>query len=270
MVPNALLYWVRGAPLRFFAHWLLHASRMRTSVGADGLKHIKYPPACDLTNDQYSPITVMQQFYAKVLRSSSSSCPLTWLKVLERYVNDPALWPEFKHRFRRHIAQAACEVERRHTNRFKKWNFYLARLVDGRLTNAERVQTAEDALAAFAGQCCMEEDFARRIMSFAFMWSVVAMLGPIAQIVLLAIYWTQEVTTALAECEHARNHNLLHKHNSWHLFAANCTIADSKAMLGTSAQKSKGRCTITSEGISTKDHKSQAHKWTYPAPFPTQ
>jgi hypothetical protein len=270
MVPNALIYWVRGAPLRFFAHWLLHCSRMRTSVGADGLKHIKYPPACDLTNDQYSPITVMQQFYAKVL-SSSSSCPLTWLKVLERYVNDPALWPEFKHRFRRHIAQATCEVERRHTNRFKKWNFYLARLVDGRLTNAERVQTAEDALAAFARHCCMEKDFALRIMSFAFMLSVVEMLGPIAQIVLLAIYWTQEVTTALAECEHARNHNLLHKHNSWHLFAANCTLADSRAMLGTRAQKSKGRCTITSDCISAKDRKSKACRIRYkliPSTFP--
>lgn len=258
MVPTTLLYWVRGAPLRFFAHWLLGASRMRTSLGEDRAKHFKFPPACDLTNEAYSPVTVMQQFYAKVLRSGSR-----WLHVLERYVDDPALWPEFKHRFRRHIGQANCEVNRRHSDRLARWNFWLARLVDSRLTLAQRVETAEQALAAFARKCCMEEDFALRLMLLPFMSSVDLMLSPTAQMVILAIYWTQELTTALAECEHARNHGLLHKQNAWHLFAANCTMADSKAMFGTGSQKSpSSRCTVTSDGISTECHTEKARSTT--------
>lgn len=233
MVPHLLLYWVRGAPLRFFAHWLLASSRARTSMGENRV-HFTHPPCCDLANEAYSPITVMQQFYAKVLRSGSR-----WLRVLEEYVNDPTLWPEFKHRFRRHIAQSKCEINRRHSARLKKWNFHLARLVDNRLTMAERVTTAEAALAAYARRCCMEEDYALRLMKLKFMEDVVSMMSSTAQLVILSIYWCVNLTSALAECQHARNHNLLHKFNAWHIFAANCTNADSKAMLGATAQNTK-------------------------------
>ena len=245
MVPNLLLFWVRCAPLRFFSYWLLSSSRSRTSVGEDRLKHLTHPAACDLTNETYSPITVMQQFLAKVVRSGSR-----WLQVLEKYVNDPTLWPEFKHRFRRHICQCTCEINRRHSARLKKWNWLLARLVDNRLTWAERVATAEAALAAYVRRCCMEEDFALRIMRFKFMVDVASMMSSTAQLVLLSIYWSVNLTTALAECEHARNHNLLHKFNAWHVFAANCTNADGKAMLGAKKQNTKGSTTVTAAGAS--------------------
>jgi hypothetical protein len=170
-----------------------------------------------------------------VVRSGSR-----WLRVLEEYVNDPTLWPEFKHRFRRHICQCKCEINRRHSARLRKWNWRLARLVDNRLTCAERVATAEAALAAYVRRCCMEEDFALRIMMFKFMVDVASMMSSTAQLVLLSIYWSVNLTTALAECQHARNHYLLNSKNAWHTFAANATNADGKAMLGATQQNTKG------------------------------
>ena len=253
MVPNLLLFWLRGAPLRFLSYWLLESSRARTSVGADTLTRFTHPPACDLVNERYSPITVMQQFYAKVLRAGSR-----WLQVLEKYVNDPTLWPEFKHRFRRHIGQCMCEINRRHSSRFRKWNWSLARLVDNRLPWAERVATAEAALAAYVRRCCMEEDYARRLMAFKFMEDVVSMMSSTAQLVLLSIYWSVNLTTALAECEHARNHHLLHSLNGFHLFAANCANADGKAMLGATGQNTKSNLTVTAAGVSQNDCKKKA------------
>ena len=163
----------------------------------------------------------MQQFYGMIICDDSR-----WLWVLEQYhVNNPEGWADFKANFRRYIAQCSCEVNRRHSARFNRWNFLMSRLVDGRLSYDERIHTADACRSAHARGCCMEEDCATRLMNLPCMNSIVSMLDITAQLILLAVFWSFNLTTAVAECLHARNHNILHPRNAWAVFAANCTTA---------------------------------------------
>ena len=54
---------------------------------------------------------------------------------------------------------------------------------------------------------------------------------------LLAGNWADVLTTALAECQHARNRRMLHFQNAFSFFAALCMLADAKGAIGKSGRK---------------------------------
>lgn len=69
-----LLFFLRSAPLRMIAQWLLSASSLSTpsrehSARQDGKR--RYPPACDLVNPVHSVIVATQQYFATLLHSES-------------------------------------------------------------------------------------------------------------------------------------------------------------------------------------------------------
>ena len=195
----------------------------------------------------------MQQFYGLIICSGSK-----WLRLLELYVGDAERWPAFMHKFRRRIAQVSCEINRRHVARLSRWNFWIARIVDNRLSMQDRIRTAEAALAAKQRGCCMEAGFALRLFALWFTQSIYSIFEATAQIVMLAIFWSVDLTTALAECQHARDHNFLHKLNGWSFFAANSVTACSKAMLSPNTKRNEKTddLTITEAGATHNQSKA--------------
>ena len=66
-VPSLLLLWVTTAPQRFMSHWLLGMSRLLVP----GAKATLFPPVCDLVNLEWSPVTVCQQFFSRIITAGS-------------------------------------------------------------------------------------------------------------------------------------------------------------------------------------------------------
>lgn len=100
----------------------------------------------------------------------------------------------------------------------------------------------------------------RRVALQTFMQTVDGVFGARAQATLLSIYWLFPITTALAECVHARNAQLLHKFNAFPTFAANTCMADSKAMSGPSTFKIAQQMKATHDGVAEVSHADRNKK----------
>ena len=162
-IPMLLLLWCRAAPLRFIASWILSKSKMpspskATPIRANSIK--EYPAACDLTNPQYSPVTVARQFYSSCLRANSN-----WMQVLNLYAEARGLDSRSftKDVARRQLAQADAQVHRRHSYRFSRPPLYpFPQIADDRRSNSERARIAHHWYHK-SKECCDDEGFNRRI-----------------------------------------------------------------------------------------------------------
>ena len=225
-----LLFWIRSIPIRFMARYLLNSSKERTPFTKSGNSESQYPPMCDLTNHSYSPIIVALQFYSYVLTKTS-----VWFVLLAHYTAADANLEAFKHCIRRNIGQAAAEFHRRHAYRFGRWPFLSARLVDNRLSEDARLLTAYDYFDT--KECCHDKGMTTRLPKIFNIKEPGDLLQTSILIALAAIWWAAQLCTALVECEHARNRNLLHFLNSWSFFVAKALHADSKAFLKQKEEK---------------------------------
>jgi len=222
MVARLLILWVRTGPVRHLSHWLLYNSRQQSPINAnEDTSGPKLPPCCDLVNDEFSPVVTMQQFYSEIMADGSD-----WQRVVQGYAPE-ANCDEIRNDFRRQNGAAASEAHRRHTWRLRRWPFPLARTIDHRLPTRMRESTCFDWIRS--KKCCNDAGLGRRLKHRDCWNHVSEMMDVTAQLLLIAIFYAICLTTALAECTHARNQQLSHFQNCWGLFSAFCTRADALA-----------------------------------------
>ena len=117
------------APLRYFGAWLFKHCQ--------GESDREIPHICDLTNDEYSPVTIVMQFYSAILMVTNA-----WQCFWRRLVGNDAWTSTMHNHVRRLVAHSAAQTHRRHCYRFASLPFRAARLVDPRLPYATRCDEA--------------------------------------------------------------------------------------------------------------------------------
>jgi hypothetical protein len=225
-VPKLLLLWISCAPLRFFSHWLLGRSQTRTPFSALNQKDDVHPPICDLVNEVWSPVTVMLQFWSNALCNTS-----VWLRILSDYAKIAGIDVDdfVVNNARRQLAQRHAEAHRRHRKRFQDWPWCFAIIVDHRVPLEQREAMGRRFLAACL--FCLDPGFLRKLRKVACFQTLAGMFDVSSQFFLWAVFWSIQVTTAIVECEHARNGRLLASLNAWAYFSANVANADSRSLL---------------------------------------
>ena len=91
------------------------------------------------------------------------------------------------------------------------------------------------------------------------------LFGDTLQFLLLVCFWAAYLTTAVVECNHARNRRLIHHNHNWPMFSALCTLADAKNAnkvnmdtgKGTNVVSAKARLSVSSDGVAREAHVKQ-------------
>lgn len=229
-IPMFMLFWIRTAGIRFFSHWLLTYSRTRTPFNDsfdDDPDYDHYPPIINLLNDTFSPIVVVIQFFGCLLVHSGD-----WVTILLLWKPDTFTDEEWLGIARRQFLAAQCEFHRRTSYRFSRWPWPIFLCVDDRMAWETRRGIMEMFVDhAKRKSCCLDPGWLRRMAALGKWTSVAILSSKVVRIVLWAVAWALALTTALAECTHARNRNLMHFLNNFAIFAAKCVHADVRSMV---------------------------------------
>ena len=115
-------------------------------------------------------------------------------------------------------------------------------MIDDRLSMSDRTHAARKFVDS--NECCQDAGFGRRlkIHYLEFFVSVATIMSLPATLFLQAFFWSLQLTTALAECEHARNRNLMQSMQNWSTFSALCVLSDARAMVGGQRQRESQQC----------------------------
>ena len=196
-----VLYGIVLEPLRFLTKWLMLSSRQ--------VSDSRMPPKlCTLTNPRCSPIRVIRQYYAGLLRGRSRRLILAWKKAgyssLEEWNTRE---PKQAMLLKQLVLAADTWVYSRHAD-VRRFPYKLANVVDKRLSWSDRLNVANHFQMVQA--CCLDEFGSRRLRQKLHEIGVCdgeSMFNPQAQNLIKA--WVAGVspllTCAGVENRHARN-----------------------------------------------------------------